>query len=107
LAYLAQLRLDNIKIDRAFVAGMETPANRNILKAVINLGAVLGLKVVAEGVETREQLRVLRDLGCAEAQGYLFSRPVAAEMVPALLAEMPQRLAGIVKPDSSGRQSDR
>jgi EAL domain-containing protein (putative c-di-GMP-specific phosphodiesterase class I) len=76
-----------LKIDRAFIQHMTT--NRDdaaIVSTVIALGHNLNLKVIAEGVETEEQAKVLRLLRCNEFQGYLFSKPVPAEQVPALLA---------------------
>lgn len=82
LNYLKHLPIDNLKIDQSFVRNL--PVNREdaaIVDAIITLGHGLGLNVIAEGVETVEQLVSLQTMGCNEAQGYLFSRPVpAAEM---------------------------
>jgi diguanylate cyclase len=86
LAHLSSLPLRILKVDRAFVAGLGTdPQQERFVSALLGLGADLGLSVVAEGVERPEQLAVLRRLRCAAAQGYLLSRPVPAEDVPALL----------------------
>jgi EAL domain-containing protein (putative c-di-GMP-specific phosphodiesterase class I) len=86
LSQIAQLPLDALKIDRAFVAGMSGSAEHMaIVSAIINLARALGISVVAEGVETEEQARRLKSLGCDEAQGYLFGRPVPAEEVAKLL----------------------
>ena len=80
LSQIAQLPLDALKIDRAFVAGMAMSAEHMaIVSAIINLARALRIYVVAEGVETEEQAARLFALGCDEAQGYLFSRPMPAE----------------------------
>jgi EAL domain-containing protein (putative c-di-GMP-specific phosphodiesterase class I) len=84
LSYLAKLPLDTLKIDRSFVVDMVTgPRGRSLASTIINLGHSLGLTVVAEGVETEEQARLLRLLGCDEMQGYLRSRPISAELFEA------------------------
>jgi diguanylate cyclase (GGDEF)-like protein len=77
LTYLKQLPVDEVKIDKSFVATMHTdPGDAAIVRSVIDLGANLGLTVVAEGVETDTALALLRELGCPLAQGYFVSRPV-------------------------------
>ncbi len=83
LSYLQRFPLDILKIDRSFVEGLgESAEGEEIVSAVIKLAHALGLQVVAEGVETTQQLEVLRDLRCDLAQGYLFSRPLpAAELI--------------------------
>lgn len=91
-ASLAHLRalmpIDTLKIDRLFVAGMiDDRKDEAIVEGVIRLAHSLGLDVVAEGVETREQALRLRALGCQSAQGYQFGRPLPAEEVAALLGE--------------------
>jgi EAL domain-containing protein (putative c-di-GMP-specific phosphodiesterase class I) len=66
-----------LKVDRSFVAGLdESNGDVAIVRAVVQLADALGLTSVGEGVETPDQLRVLRDLGCAQAQGYHIGRPV-------------------------------
>jgi len=78
LAYLQRLPIDRIKIDRSFVQGIATQgADWEIVRAIVALGASLGKGVIAEGIETREQMALLRDIDCALGQGYYFSRPVA------------------------------
>jgi EAL domain-containing protein (putative c-di-GMP-specific phosphodiesterase class I) len=79
LSYLQRFPLDIVKVDRMFVEqlGMRTGGDE-IVSAVIQLAHALGLEVVAEGVETEQQLDVLRALECDFAQGFLFSRPVPA-----------------------------
>ncbi|MDO9286561.1 MAG: EAL domain-containing protein [Aquabacterium sp.] len=87
LAYLGTLPIDSLKIDRSFVMGLhDKPQNVEIVRAVLNLGRSLGRKVIAEGIETTEQLATLRALGVPVGQGYLLSRPLRADQVPALLA---------------------
>ncbi|RCW69297.1 putative bifunctional diguanylate cyclase/phosphodiesterase [Pseudorhodoferax soli] len=82
LAYLRQLQVGELKIDRSFVQDLESSADaRAIVEAVIRLAHALGLKVVAEGVETAAQQDVLTRLQCDDLQGYLFARPMAAERV--------------------------
>ena len=79
LSYLAKLPVDTLKIDRSFVVDMTSgPNGLSLVSTIINLAHSLKLKVVAEGVETEEQSRLLRLLGCNEMQGYLFSKPVPA-----------------------------
>jgi EAL domain-containing protein (putative c-di-GMP-specific phosphodiesterase class I) len=80
LAYLRQLPVSEIKIDRSFVLHMdENPDDAVIVRSTIDLGRNLGLRVVAEGVETLEAWQQLEGLGCDVAQGYFLSRPVPAE----------------------------
>ena len=87
LRRLARLPIDTLKIDRSFVSGMGgRDDNAQIVGVIVTLAHNLGLEVIAEGVETPEQLAMLRDLRCGQVQGYLFSRPVAADEVPGLLA---------------------
>ncbi len=87
LRYLARLPVTALKIDRAFVRDVTTnPDNRSIVSTVISLAHNMKLTVVAEGVETEEQRDLLKRLKCDEMQGFLFSKPVPAEQVPALLA---------------------
>jgi diguanylate cyclase (GGDEF)-like protein len=86
LRYLRRLPITALKIDRAFIRHMTTnPDDVAIVSTVIALAHNLHLKVIAEGVETEEQSKFLRLLKCDEIQGYLFSKPVPAEQVPALL----------------------
>jgi diguanylate cyclase (GGDEF)-like protein/PAS domain S-box-containing protein len=86
LGYLRSFPISSLKIDRSFVRDLERDASgAAIPEAIVALAKSLGLKVVAEGVETRGQLAVLRRLGCEEMQGYLFSRPLPGDEVLALL----------------------
>jgi len=90
LSYIQRFSVDAIKIDRAFVAGLALaeldPGSEAIVRSLVTLGAGLGLKVVAEGVETLEQLGFLREMGCRYAQGYLFARPLPMEEALVLIA---------------------
>ncbi|NES94864.1 MAG: EAL domain-containing protein [Desertifilum sp. SIO1I2] len=80
LSYLHRLPIDTIKIDRSFINRMESDSkNADIVKSIVNLAHSLDLNVVAEGVENREQLIMLKALDCEDGQGYLFSRPKSAE----------------------------
>jgi diguanylate cyclase (GGDEF)-like protein/PAS domain S-box-containing protein len=91
LAYLSQLPVHSLKIDRSFVKDMESDANAATLVAtIISLAHSLRLKVIAEGVETEAQAARLADLGCDEMQGYLISKPVAADALAALLRKQAQ-----------------
>jgi diguanylate cyclase (GGDEF)-like protein/PAS domain S-box-containing protein len=79
LSYLARLPVDTLKIDRSFITDMTaSPEGLSLVSTIINLAHSLKLNVVAEGVETEEQARLLRLLGCDEMQGFLFSKPVPA-----------------------------
>ena len=81
LSYLAKLPVDTLKIDRSFVIDMTAgPEGLALVSTIINLAHSLKLKVVAEGVETEEQSRLLRLLNCDEMQGFLFSKPVPGEI---------------------------
>ena len=87
LAYLCRFPLDMLKVAREFVDGLGRDANADVVtRAIVELAGALGLRTVAEGVETAEQHQQLVELGCDLAQGYLFSRPVDAEKVMALIA---------------------
>jgi EAL domain-containing protein (putative c-di-GMP-specific phosphodiesterase class I) len=80
------LPLDVLKIDRSFVNDLaEKPLNAAFVKTIIELAHLLNVRIVAEGVENGDQISVLRELGCDEWQGYLFSRPVPAEEFSELL----------------------
>jgi diguanylate cyclase (GGDEF)-like protein len=89
LGYLRSFPFDKIKIDRSFVRDVATNAEAAaIIRAVTSLGVALGMETVAEGVETEEQFERLREEGCTQVQGYLFSKPRPAGAIPDLLASM-------------------
>lgn len=80
LSYLKDFPIDKLKIDRSFVQNITSDSGSNVIaKTIINMGHSLNLKVIAEGVETPEQLASLRELLCDEIQGYHFSRPISAQ----------------------------
>jgi diguanylate cyclase (GGDEF)-like protein len=90
LGYLKRLPLDSIKIDRTFVENLSFGSpEAAIVQAVSGMAGALELEVVAEGVETAEQLETIRDLGCGHAQGFHFTRPVERPDVDDLLVEQP------------------
>ncbi|MDQ0503657.1 putative bifunctional diguanylate cyclase/phosphodiesterase [Xanthobacter agilis] len=94
LIHLKQLPIDTIKIDRGFVKDIEQDAfDTAIVCAVIELGRNLGMRVIAEGVETAGQARFLRERGCEFAQGFLFCRPLQSDDVPAFLRAENERTA--------------
>lgn len=79
LSYLRRFPIDTLKIDQSFVRDMDGNADEAIVSAIIAMGKSLNLRVVAEGIETMQQLAFLQSNRCAEGQGYIFSRPVAAD----------------------------
>ena len=80
LSYLRRLPVDTVKIDRTFTTELNTDSNDvTIVAGIIGLARGLGLQVVAEGVETERQAEILVELGCAQAQGFLYSPPVALD----------------------------
>jgi len=94
LEALHRFPIDALKIDRSFVARLETdPRSRELVSTIIMMAHGLEIDVIAEGIETREQQRMLMDLGCQRAQGYLFARPLTpgqlAEFVPLHLGTPP------------------
>jgi EAL domain-containing protein (putative c-di-GMP-specific phosphodiesterase class I) len=87
LGYLANLPIEELKIDRGFVTGMSADhANAAIVQSLIELGHNLSMRVVAEGIESNDELAALRELECDLAQGYLIARPMALEGLIELLA---------------------
>jgi diguanylate cyclase (GGDEF)-like protein len=86
LSYLKRFPLHKLKIDRSFVSGIDDQSNgSSLVKAIVSLAQNLGLKVIAEGVETEAQSRFLSACGCEQVQGYLFGRPLAADRITKLL----------------------
>ncbi|HEY4210424.1 MAG TPA: EAL domain-containing protein [Steroidobacteraceae bacterium] len=90
LSYLRRLPLDKLKIDRSFIQEVTTSHDdAQIVRAIVSLAHSLHLKVIAEGVETDDQLAFLRNLGCDQYQGFLRSRPVTADAFARLIREVP------------------
>jgi diguanylate cyclase (GGDEF)-like protein len=89
LSLLQQFPIQRLKIDRAFVSGIADNANdRSLVRSIIALAGALGLDIVGEGVETVQQLKMLRQLGADKAQGYLISHPVPAEAMRSTIAAL-------------------
>jgi diguanylate cyclase (GGDEF)-like protein len=100
MSYLRRLPIDKLKIDRGFVKDLMTRADdASIVQAIISLAHSLRLKVVAEGVETPEQLHSLKSMGCDQYQGFHFSPPLSAADIAALVRRLPQAGQGL---DESG-----
>jgi EAL domain-containing protein (putative c-di-GMP-specific phosphodiesterase class I) len=95
LSYLLRFPVAGIKIDRSFTAALDSVRGQRLVLSVIDLGRSLGLHVVAEGVETPEQLHWLTEHGCAFAQGYLLSRPVPAAELPGVVRRLDE---GSIRP---------
>ena len=89
LSYLSRFPIDTLKVDSSFVSRIgEDKENLEIVRTIITLAHNLKMDVIAEGVETAEQLSQLRDLGCEYGQGYYFSQPVSAEEASHLIADL-------------------
>ena len=86
LNYLHRFPFDTVKIDRSFVANVDNDEGAAIIRAIISLAENLGMDVIAEGVETSGQMKILTQLGCQDGQGYYFSRPVPANVAEVILA---------------------
>ena len=101
LSYLHRFPIDTLKIDRSFVTRMADNAeNVEIVRTIVMLAQVLGMDVVAEGVETKEQLKILRDLRCEYGQGYYFSRPSNTSDAEKIIVETDEKLQKVHKPDN-------
>ena len=98
LAYVKNLPVNELKIDREFIKNMlENQEDVAIVRSTIELGHNLGLKVVAEGIEHEEEMQMLREFGCDQAQGYLISRALTAADMEKWIAdyrENPQQITG-------------
>jgi EAL domain-containing protein (putative c-di-GMP-specific phosphodiesterase class I) len=97
LSYMRRFPIDTLKIDRSFVRDLTTDtADAGVVRAIVNMGLSLNMRVVAEGVESPEQLAFLVHHGCLEAQGFHFSRPLEATACGAFLAAVPEYVAPAV-----------
>lgn len=85
LSYLRRFPVDILKIDREFTDGVGSPAGLKLLRGIVQLGRVVGLDLIAEGIERPEQIGPIVEAGCQEGQGFLFARPVDAEALTTLL----------------------
>lgn len=94
LSYLHRFPIDTLKIDRSFVTRMNLPKNCEIVRTIISLAVNLGMDVIAEGVETREQIIQLTGLGCAYIQGYLLSKPDDVQAMKFLIEQTHRHKAG-------------
>jgi diguanylate cyclase (GGDEF)-like protein/PAS domain S-box-containing protein len=88
LSYLHRFPIDTLKIDRSFVSRINLPKNAEIVKTILTLAGNLGMDVVAEGVETREQVLQLTGMNCEYVQGYLLSKPIDGRAMRALISEI-------------------
>ena len=96
LAYLRELPVNELKLDRAFLAAAADDHRAvAIIRSTIELAHSLGLRMVAEGVETREGLALISDLGCDVAQGYFLGRPAPASSMFGLVEDLPPAAGGI------------
>jgi diguanylate cyclase (GGDEF)-like protein len=97
LSYLQRVPFDKIKIDQSFVRGASDPESRNaaLIRAMVGLASDLKMETTAEGVETADELQLVRNLGCSLVQGYIFGKPMPAEDALALAAK-----GAIVRPDA-------
>ncbi|MFF1382181.1 EAL domain-containing protein [Arthrobacter sp. NPDC058288] len=105
LSYLKWLSARTLKIDRTFVDELGRPHGATIIELVLGMAGSLNLDVIAEGVETSHQLSELRRLGVRHAQGFLWSKPMPPERVPAWLAALPRTNPGSRIPDTRGSRS--
>jgi EAL domain-containing protein (putative c-di-GMP-specific phosphodiesterase class I)/CRP-like cAMP-binding protein len=96
LSYLYYFPIETLKIDQSFIRAMyKDERSLELVKSIIGLGLNMGMNIIAEGVESREEARVLNELACNAAQGYYFARPMSEEMVIGLLSGwQPHRMAG-------------
>jgi len=102
MSYLKRFPIDILKIDQSFARNVLTdPNDASIVEATIAMAHGLGIKTIAEGVETRDQLEYFRSLNCDMVQGYVFSRPLPAEEIPDFLLLDHSLRDGYVKKDTN------
>lgn len=103
MSYLRRFPIDKLKIDRGFISDVMTrPDDASIVRAIVSLAHNLRLKVVAEGVETQDQLEFLKSLGCDQYQGFHFSTPVSADAFEQML-----RKQGAQEPAAAASEAER
>ena len=88
LSYLKRFPIDTLKIDQSFVADLNTADGAAIVDAILALAKTLNLRVIAEGIETKEQLEILVNLDCEYGQGYFFSKPVSKDDATEILRDV-------------------
>ncbi|MBV6651813.1 MAG: EAL domain-containing protein, partial [Hoeflea sp.] len=99
LGYLNRLPFDQLKVDRSFVSDIDTDVRKQkVMRGILELGRGLGFDIVVEGAETLEEVTVIRDMGCDAIQGYYYSRPAPALLIPEVVKKI-QRL----KPSEQAR----
>ena len=99
LTSLRRFPLDVIKVDKEFVDGLgDNPQSTAIARLIVDLAHSLGMRVIAEGVETAEQLALLEDMECDQAQGFLFSKALEGAQIEAMLADSTGQLPGAQLP---------
>jgi EAL domain-containing protein (putative c-di-GMP-specific phosphodiesterase class I) len=95
LSYVRDFPFDKLKIDRSFVIGLDqTERSVEIIKAIVNFGKILGRDVIAEGVETEQEMQTMQAAGVTHLQGYLFSKPLSAVHIEALVSASGRLTAG-------------
>ena len=94
LSYLHRFPIDTLKVDRSFVTRMNLPKNSVIVRTIVTLASNLGMDVIAEGVESGDQIVQLSGMNCEYVQGYLFSQPIDSEAAQRLLEETHQKGLG-------------
>jgi len=107
LGYLKRAPFDKIKIDQSFVRGATDPQSRNgaIISSIVNLAEALGMETTAEGVETLDELDLIRALGCSHVQGFIYARPLKASSVSELLSKTDRASAKGPRTARTSRQS--
>jgi EAL domain-containing protein (putative c-di-GMP-specific phosphodiesterase class I) len=93
LSYLQRLPVQTLKIDRAFVSGLQSAGSLEIIRAILSLAAALSMNVTAEGVETADQAARLKDMACEFGQGYFFNRPLTHERAREVLQQHKRTVA--------------
>ncbi len=108
LSYLRQFAADRLKIDKSFIRDLPDKDAEAIVRAIVAMGRSLGLRVIAEGVETEAQAKFLQSIGCDESQGYLYAKPMVASEFEAWLTrrKSSQKIDG-VSPVQGGNKKQR